>query len=68
MRRTASKVIINFLPLVIAGYFLFISASEISAQEFIGYSAAGIDANSIKPVVDAFRNPIGSPYQRTARN
>jgi hypothetical protein len=64
VRRTTSKVIINFLALVIAGYFLFTSASEIFAQEFIGYSAAGIDANSIKPVVDAFRNPIGSPYQR----
>ncbi|HYT53675.1 MAG TPA: hypothetical protein VEQ38_03095 [Verrucomicrobiae bacterium] len=65
-RRTTSKVIINFLALVIAGYFLFISASGIFAQEFIGYSAAGIDANSIKPVVDAFRNAIGSPNNGNA--
>jgi hypothetical protein len=36
MRRTTSKVIINFLALVIASYFLFTSASEIFAQEFIG--------------------------------
>jgi len=66
MRRTTSKVIINFLALVIASYFLFTSASEIFAQEFIGYSAAGIDANSIKPVVDAFRNAMGSPNNGNA--
>jgi hypothetical protein len=60
MRRTTSKLT-TFPVLVIAVYFLFTSASAIFAQEFIGYSAAGIDTNSIKPVVDAFRNAIGSP-------
>ena len=74
MRRTTSKVIINFLALVIASYFLFTSASEIFAQEFIGYSAAGIDANSIKPVVaqchgvSQQRQRPRTPYKRTARN
>jgi hypothetical protein len=66
MPRTTSKVIMNFLGLVIAGYFLFTSASEIFAQEFIGYSAAGIDTNSIKPVVDAFCNVIGPPNNGNA--
>jgi hypothetical protein len=75
MRPTTSKVTINFLALVLAVYFLFTNARAIFAQEFVGYSATGIDTNSIKPVVDAFRNAIGSPnnstrtpYQRSARN
>jgi hypothetical protein len=45
MRRPTSNVIINFLPLVIASYFLF---------------------TSIKPVVDAFLNAIGSPNNGNA--
>ena len=61
MQATTIKVNIAHWVLIIAVYFLFTNPSAIFAQEFVAYSAAGIDVNSIGPVVNAFRNAVGSP-------
>ena len=61
MQTNRSKIYSNSLVLLIAVVFLFTNPSAVFAQEFVAYSAAGIDATSIQPVVDAFRNAVGSP-------
>jgi hypothetical protein len=47
--------------LMIAVFFILTNPGRLFAQEFVGYSAAGIDAAAIQGVVDAFRNAVGSP-------
>jgi len=66
MQTNTRKVNINSLVLLIAVVFLFTNPSAVFAQEFVAYSAAGIDATSIQPVVDAFRNAVGSPNNGNA--
>jgi len=66
MQATTIRVNIAHWVLIIAVYFLFTNPSAIFAQEFVAYSAAGIDVNSIGPVVNAFRNAVGSPNNGNA--
>jgi hypothetical protein len=61
MQTNTRKININSLLLIIAVYFLFTIPSAVFAQEFVAYSAAGIDANAIGSVVNAFRSAVGSP-------
>ena len=60
MKTTASNKQI-YLAVLIAVCFILTNRGGLLAQEFVGYSAAGIDAAAIQGVVDAFRNAVGSP-------
>jgi hypothetical protein len=59
---------INSLVMIVAVAFLLNSANAIFAQgnSFVAYSAAGADATVIQPVVNAFRNAVGSPNNGNA--
>ena len=61
MQTHASKAMTNFFFVILAAALLLHSANAIFAQEFVAYSAAGINTAAIQPVVDAFRNAVGSP-------
>jgi hypothetical protein len=68
MQTHTSKVMINPLVMIVAAAFLLNSANAIFAQgsSFVAYSAAGADATVIQPVVNAFRNAVGSPNNGNA--
>jgi hypothetical protein len=60
--KTSTKVIsIRLAILVIAFALSAANPAALLGQEFIAYSASGIDAAAIQGVVDAFRNAVGSP-------
>jgi hypothetical protein len=61
MKTTARKIQANLAELMIAVCFILTNPGRLFAQEFVGYSAAGIDAAAIQGVVDGFRNTVGSP-------
>src|SRR5262247_2650605 len=61
MQTRTSKAIMNFFSVIVAAALLLDSANAIFAQEFVVYSAAGINTAAIQLVVDAFRNAVGSP-------
>jgi len=68
MQTHTSKVMINSLVMIVAVAFLLNSANAVFAQgsSFVAYSAAGADATVIQPVVNAFRNTVGSPNNGNA--
>ena len=60
--KTGTKVSsIRLAILVIAFALSAANPAALLGQEFIAYSASGIDAAAIQGVVDAFRNAVGSP-------
>src|SRR6266545_1748995 len=61
MKTSRSNMQVNLAVLTIALSFLLTNPNAIFGQEFVAYSAAGIDAAAIQTVVDAFRGAVGSP-------
>ncbi len=61
MKTSRSNMQVNLAVLTIALSFLLTNPSALFGQEFVAYSAAGIDATAIQTVVDAFRGAVGSP-------
>ena len=61
MKTSRSNMQVNLAVLIIALSLLLTNPSSLFGQEFVAYSAAGIDAAAIQTVVDAFRNAVGSP-------
>jgi hypothetical protein len=61
MKTSTSHLHSNLVVLIIAVSFLLTNPSALFGQEFVAYSAAGIDAAAIQTVVDAFRDAVGSP-------
>jgi len=59
--QTYRSKIYRSLVLLIAGVMLFTNPSAVFAQEFVAYSAAGVDATAIQATIDAFREAAGSP-------
>ncbi len=66
MKTSTSNMPVNLAALIIAVSFVLTNPSALFGQEFVAYSAAGLDAAAIQAVVDAFRNAIGSPNNGNA--
>lgn len=66
METAARNMHASLAVLMIAVSFLLTNPSGLFAQEFVAYSAAGIDAAAIQSVVDAFRDAVGSPNNGNA--
>jgi len=66
MKTSRSNMQVNLAVLIIALSFFLTNPTAIFGQEFVAYSAAGIDAAAIQTVVDAFRNAVGSPNNGNA--
>jgi hypothetical protein len=66
MKTTRRNIHLNLAVLIIAVCFVFTKSRALFGQEFVAYSAAGVDAAAIQAVVDAFRNAVGSPNNGNA--
>src|SRR5919108_4837791 len=59
--KTITRNIHVDLAVLLTAVCFCLNASTLMAQEFVAYSATGIDAAGIQGVVDAFRTAVGSP-------
>ena len=66
MKTTARNIRSTLAVTIISGCLLFTSSGGLFAQEFLTYSATGINQAAIQAVVDAYREAVGSPNNGNA--